>query len=133
MHLIQIKTIRSASKGKLSVVEKNDINFEIKRLFYIHGVKKGEKRGGHANKRTIQMLICLKGRFKITLDNGKIRKSILLNNPQEGLMVGKMVWNDILCLEDNSLLLAIASTNFRTEDYIRDYSIFLSTSKKINK
>ena len=47
--IISITTIDSGYAGKLSFFEASrDVPFEIKRIYYIHGVPNEARRGGHA-------------------------------------------------------------------------------------
>ena len=44
------KIIDPKGRGKLSVVEKNIIPFDIKRVYYLYDVPSDAYRGGHAHK-----------------------------------------------------------------------------------
>ena len=53
------------SNGNLIPIESNqDIPFEIKRVFYVYGVRDEERRGKHAHYNTQQVLICLYGKSR---------------------------------------------------------------------
>ena len=57
---IEIRTITDEIEGSLSFFEvERDIPFKIKRIYYIHGVKKDIIRGGHAHKALKQFIICI--------------------------------------------------------------------------
>lgn len=47
----------------------------------------GESRGGHAHKNLHQIIIAASGSFDVILDDGKIKRSIVLNRPNYGLYV----------------------------------------------
>lgn len=129
VRMIEIKTIDSGYAGKLSFFEADkDIPFEIKRIYYIHGVPNHSKRGGHSHKKLKQMLFCPYGEIEIILDNGKERKSVILNDPSKGLLVENSLWREMIWHIDNSVLCVAASDYYDESDYIRNYDDFLNYS-----
>ena len=75
-------------RGNLTVAEGADVvPFDIKRAYWVYDVPGGESRGGHAHKRLRQLVIALSGSFTVTLDNGRERKTVLLNHPWQGLVI----------------------------------------------
>jgi dTDP-4-dehydrorhamnose 3,5-epimerase-like enzyme len=111
--------------GRLSVVEfSRDLPFDVKRVYYIYGMKSGEIRGRHAHKKLCQFLICVSGSIKIALDDGKSKRDIILNNPAQGLVVPPGCWRTMEWLGD-SVLLVLASENYDESDYIRNYGSFI--------
>ena len=61
-------------RGNLSVIEKDCLDFDIKRVYYLYDVPSDAYRGGHAHKALYQFLIPLSGSFDVVLDDGKNRK-----------------------------------------------------------
>ena len=55
MKLIDLPKIEDR-RGNLSVIEKDTIPFEIKRVYYLYDVPAGAERGGHAHKILQQFL-----------------------------------------------------------------------------
>lgn len=124
--LIKIKTVSTHDKGLLSFFESNrDIPFDIKRIYYISNVPQNEKRGFHAHKELKQLLFCPYGEVLITLDDGKKREDILLNDPSIGILIEEPLWREMLWLKESSVLCVAASDYYVPDDYIRDYSQFL--------
>ncbi|SDC79824.1 sugar 3,4-ketoisomerase [Geotoga petraea] len=129
--IIKIKTFGNRSKGFLSFFESNkDIPFEIKRIYYIYNVPVNTKRGMHAHKELNQVLWCPYGEIEVILDNGKEKKSYLLDSPEKALLVGKGIWHDMYWKKENSVLCVAASEYYNEEDYIRDYEDFLRYVKE---
>ncbi len=125
---IDIKTNRAKGEagGSLSVFEAGrDIPFDIKRIYYIHGVGAGEVRGFHAHKQLQQLLFCPYGSIRIHLDNGEETADILLDDPSKGLVLEPGLWRTMDWLIDNSVLCVAASDYYTEDDYIRDYSKFI--------
>ena len=119
-------TIDSGYAGKLSYFEASrDVPFEIKRIYYIHGVPSGSQRGGHAHRCLRQILFCPYGTIEIVLDDGKNREHIMLDEPSKGLVIGPGLWREMIWHQDSSVLCVAASEYYDEKDYIRDYSAFL--------
>lgn len=115
-----------ADEGILCFAEaKNHIPFSIKRIYYIFGVEKDATRGLHAHKKTLQMLFCIKGEIKIVLDNGFKREEIVLDKPNKGVFLDKLLWHEMADFGKDTLLLVLASDYYKESDYIRDYGEFI--------
>jgi dTDP-4-dehydrorhamnose 3,5-epimerase-like enzyme len=120
------------SDGFLCVAESNSesIPFAIKRVYYSYGAEEGVVRGMHAHKTLEQILICVYGEIKVTLDNGKgTASSFLLKDPSEGLYVGPNTWRTMEWQQKGSVLLVLASEHYNASDYIRDYDEFINWRK----
>lgn len=100
------------------------IPFAIKRVYYILNAKTRLPRGFHAHRQTAQVLFCIQGSIKLTLDNGKERKTIILKRPNIGVFINKMIWHEMKNFKKNTILLVLASRNFDEKDYIRNYKKF---------
>lgn len=132
--ILDIHTRSTRETGILSFFEsQHDIPFPIRRIYYIHGVARGMRRGFHAHKRLQQFLFCPYGRVEIMLDDGRQRTAILLDKPNKGLLLEDALWREMLWLEDNSVLCVAASDYYDEDDYIRDYQAFLKYIKEQGK
>ena len=89
------KIIDPKGRGKLSVVEKNIIPFDIKRVYYLYDVPSDAYRGGHAHKNLIQFMIPLSGSFEVLVDDGTNKTKIMLNKPHKGLLIPKGIWREM--------------------------------------
>ena len=68
--VIKINTIPTFNAGELSYFEgTHDVDFDIKRIYYISKVPEGIKRGFHAHKKLQQLLFCPYGRILLILEN----------------------------------------------------------------
>ena len=75
--VIRIKTVPTIEAGELSFFEGNhDIEFDIKRIYYISKVPEGVRRGFHAHKELKQLLFCPYGKIQLILENRNIREEI---------------------------------------------------------
>ena len=118
------KIIDPKGRGKLSVVEKDIIPFDIKRVYYLYDVPSDSYRGGHAHKKLIQLMIPLSGSFEVLLDDGKKRKKVMLNKPDKGLLIPKGIWREMDNFSSGAICMVLASENFDESDYFRDYDQF---------
>ena len=129
--IIELDKHHSNRKGNLSVVQNGDtIPFDVKRVYYLYDVPGGESRGAHAHKELSQVIVAASGSFTVTLDDGKVKRSFLLNRPYQGLLVVPGIWRDLDDFSSGSVCMVLASHPYDKEDYIRDYDEFLEYKKK---
>ena len=102
-----------------------EIPFPVKRIYYIYGVNSDKPRGEHSHKRVQQVLICLNGTVKVTLENYFGKEEYVLDDPSKGLWVGLDNWGKNEFSKD-AVLLVLASGDYDEDDYIRDYDNFIT-------
>lgn len=125
VEIIQLPRILD-KRGNLSVAEQfNHVPFEIKRVYWLYDVPGGESRGSHAHKTLSQLIIAASGSFRVTLDDGKNKRSFFLNRPYQGLLVHPGLWRDLEDFSSGSVCMVLASEVYKEEDYIREYDEFL--------
>lgn len=108
------------------------IPFVIKRVYYITKANIKLSRGFHAHKKLKQVIFCIQGKIKLTLDDGKKRKSIMLHKPNIGVLIEKMIWSEMTGFKKNTIILVFASRVFNESDYIRDYEQFKGLANQIS-
>ena len=119
------------SRGKLAVVEPGkDIEFPIRRVYYIYGADSNQRRGFHAHKRLEQVLLCVHGSCKVMLDDGSSRCDVTLDSTTLGLYVGNAMWREMYDFTPDAVLLVLASEPYTEADYIRNYDEFLKYVKR---
>jgi hypothetical protein len=123
IELLDIPTINDA-RGNLAVIEKDILPYPIKRVYYLFDVPSDSFRGGHSHKEQLEFLIALSGSFTVTLDNGKSKKSFLLNKPNKGLLLPTGIWRELEDFSSGAICLVLSSGEFEEDDYIRDYRSF---------
>jgi hypothetical protein len=129
--IIELDKHHSDRKGNLSVVQNGDtVPFDVKRVYYLYDVPGGESRGAHAHKELSQLIVAASGSFTVTLDDGKVKRSFLLNRPYQGLLVVPGIWRDLDDFSSGSVCMVLASHPYDKEDYIRDYDEFLEYKNK---
>ena len=128
--LVYLKKVNDDS-GKIIIGQNNDeFNFEINRFFIIED-KIGSSRGFHAHKKCMQLLVCLHGSIKVTIDDSVNRKSFILDDMEKGLLVPNMVWAEQIYTAPENKLLVLCNHAFKEQDYIRDYKEYVNFIKSL--
>lgn len=118
-------------EGNLTVVENGrTVPFSVQRIYYIYDVPGGASRGAHAHYRLQQLVVAASGSFTVTVDDGNVRRSFLLNRPFQGLLIPPGIWRDLSDFSSGSVCLVLASEKYDEQDYIRDYHDFLIYKKE---
>ena len=114
-------------RGNLVVAEGDgmDIPFRIQRVFYMYGSDDSVVRGQHANLESEFVLINVSGSSKVLVDDGFRREIISLDRHRMGLYLGPMIWKEMYEFSPDSVLLVLASTHYREQEYLRSYDEFL--------
>lgn len=117
----------------LCFVEGNShIPFAIRRSYFILKPEPNLPRGFHAHRRTNQVLFCLQGSVKITVDNGRRREeAILIDQPEVGILLPPMLWHEMHGMDLSTILLVLADQKYDPSDYIRNYEEFLALANKL--
>ncbi len=129
--IVELDKHHSDRKGNISVVENNvTIPFDVKRVYYLYDIPGGESRGAHAHKELSQLIVAASGSFSVTLDDGMVKRTFILNRPYQGLYVVPGIWRDLYDFSSGAVCMVLASEKYDENDYIRDYDTF---NKYINE
>ena len=123
---INLTKIIDSHDGILSVAEAHKgIPFNIKRVYYIYGFESEKSiRGYHSHKTLEQVLFCISGSFYLKLDDGTNQYEQLMDDPNEGIFIGKNVWHTMEKFTNDCIIIVFASDYYDESDYIRDYKEF---------
>lgn len=122
------KLLHNGERGKLAVVEgAQDIPFEIKRVFYNKYMALTTRLSAESmrTRKAKFVLINVAGKSKVRITDGIGEHVVELNRPMQGIYLPKMVWKDMYDFSPDSVLLALASTHYDGNEYIRDYDEYL--------
>lgn len=112
-------------RGNLTFLqEETHIPFEVRRVYWIYDVPGGQVRGGHAFRRTQEIIIALSGSFDVLLNNGEREFVFHLNRAYHAVFAPEMVWRSLANFSTNAVALILASTPYDEADYVRDFSEF---------
>jgi len=128
IELLKIPVVEDLS-GNLAFIQNGVLPFEFKRVYYLFDVPSSAFRGGHSHIEQHEVLIALSGSFEVTVNDGKSKKSFLLNKPNVGLHLPKGIWRELENFSSGAICLVLASDIFEETDYIRDYETFLNSKK----
>ena len=129
--IIELDKHHSDRKGNLTVVQNSEtVPFDVKRIYYLYDIPGGESRGSHAHKELSQLIIAASGSFRVTLDDGNVKRSFILNRPYQGLYIKPGIWRDLDDFSSGAICMVLASEIYDKEDYIRNYSDFLTFRNK---
>jgi len=131
--LINFKTLGDERGSLIAIEEGYNAPFDIKRVYYIFDTKKDVIRGYHAHVNLKQIAIAVKGNCTFIIDDGKKRENILLNNPNQGLLIEGLIWREMKDFSDDCVLVVLASEHYDESDYIRDYQKFIDKVIKNEK
>ncbi|WP_391120054.1 WxcM-like domain-containing protein [Psychrobacillus sp. L3] len=130
---MEFQVIGDERGSLISLEAMKNIPFNIKRVYYIYSVDPTLPRGFHAHKELQQVLVCVSGSCKIILDDGKVKSEYILDKPDKGLLVYKMIWHEMHDFSEDCVLMVLANDYYDEEDYLRDYEEFKSyLTKKSN-
>ncbi len=114
------------ARGNLVVMEGDDsIPFHIKRIYYIYNTEQGVARGFHAHHHLKQVIVAVRGRCEMHLDNGKEKEIVVLDDPCKAIVIDTMIWRELHHFSEDCIILCLASEHYDESDYIRDYDTFM--------
>lgn len=111
-------------RGVLTSIEgRQDIPFEIKRIFYMHHIT--TDRGGHAHIDTEQVVTAAAGCFKMDLSDGVDTQTYVLDDPTRGVYTPPMVFIRLYDFSPGAVCLVLASSHYDIEKSIRSWEEYL--------
>ena len=76
------------------------------------------------NRESHLVTLVMNGSCQVHLDDGRVKETIILNDPGRALHIGPMVWHELDNFAPKTVILVIASTLYDEGEYIRDYEAF---------
>lgn len=126
--LIDIPTFTD-ERGAISVMDK-ELPFEMKRVFWLHHIAEGKDRGAHALLDSEEVMVAVHGSFVVDLDDTVNKTSILLDNPNKGLMIRPGIWFRTHSYKDDGVSLILASEEYARNKYTYDYEEYKQLRNK---
>lgn len=122
--MIELPRIKNRAGNITPVNNKENVPFDIKRVFYIYDIPGGEDRGAHAHKECHQFLVAASGSFEIELNDGANKRTVALNRPYYGLHIPPGIWAAEKGFSSGAVCMVLASHKYDEFDYIRSYELF---------
>ncbi len=117
--------IKGDDRGSLiSIEQKKNLPFDIKRVYYIFKSSGNVRRGMHAHKKLKQLLVAVNGSCKLVIENGIFKECLLLDSPSKGIYIEEIVWREIYDFSDDCVLMVLTDDYYNEDDYIRNYEEF---------
>lgn len=129
--IIKAQFFNDFPDGNLVIAEEGkSVPFNIKRVYFINNLfNKKSHRGFHAHKTLEQIIFCINGYFTLTLDDGKTKQKILMDDSYYGVRLGPKLWHTMTKFSSDCVILVLAAGFFKESDYIRNYDEFLKYIK----
>ena len=113
-------------RGGLSFAEaERHVPFSIRRVFWIYGVPDGAVRGGHAHWTCAELIVPVAGAFTMVIDDGRERREIRMDSPDNGILVEPGVWCELRDFAPGSVLVVMASQAYDATGYVHDYAQYI--------
>jgi dTDP-4-dehydrorhamnose 3,5-epimerase-like enzyme len=115
----------SDARGSVNFLEiGKGLDFEPRRLFYLHHIAPGQWRGRHGHRQSELVLIAVSGSCRTHLDDGTETEIVTLDDPSRGLHIAPWVWHELTDFTPGAVVVVLASTTYDEADYLRDYEVF---------
>lgn len=125
--LLHPVTVARDLRGSLAAVEfESALPFVPRRFFAVLDVPSRDVRGEHAHKACEQFLVALRGSVTCVVDDGRTRRTVVLDRPEIGLHMPAMTWGTQYRYSEDAVLGVFASLPYDSDDYIREYDAFLA-------
>ena len=108
-----------------SIESKQDIPFEIQRVFFISNVPKGKTRGNHVYKHN-ECVICIAGNCRIAVTDGKDKREYTLSAPHGSVIIPAGTWRSLYDFSADCILAVLSDAHFEITDYTFDRSQFMN-------
>jgi acetyltransferase-like isoleucine patch superfamily enzyme/dTDP-4-dehydrorhamnose 3,5-epimerase-like enzyme len=106
--------------------------FAPRRVFVVYAVPTQDVRGEHAHRSLHQLLMCVVGSCHVMVDDGRgARGEVVLDRPNLALHIPPMVWSTQYRHTADAVLVVLASEEYDSAEYIRDYDEFLSLAADV--
>ena len=114
----------AGERGSLTAIEEcADAPFNIRRAFFLYDLPADAHRGRHAYRHK-ELVVCLTGACGVSVDDGRIEESFILNEPTTALYIPENTWRDIHDFVPGTVLAVLSDAPFSDEDYIWDREEF---------
>jgi hypothetical protein len=100
------------------------LDFQPKRLFWLHHIAAGQWRGRHAHRESQLVFVALHGSCRLHLDDGSMKQTLALDDPAQAFYMPPWIWHELTDFAPETAILVIASTLFDEAEYLRDYKTF---------
>jgi hypothetical protein len=130
MSLNQLKWIDlphfADARGILTSLEV--VPFDVANVFFLHSVV--SERGGHAHRKTGQLLVAVAGSFSVHVSDGNDSIEYEFLDPSQALYVPPMHWLRLRDFTKSAVCLVLTDAPHDHADYVRDWDEFVALSRR---
>jgi hypothetical protein len=128
-YLITFPKIGNSKLGYISLAEKENLPFAVKRIYWTYFTPEEVERGAHAHYELEQILVAVAGKITVhtEMPDGS-EKIFVLESPDKGVFLPKLSWH-VMQYSHNAVQMCIASMVYEEKDYIRNYTNFKALNK----
>jgi dTDP-4-dehydrorhamnose 3,5-epimerase-like enzyme len=103
------------------------VPFDVRNVFFLHSVL--SERGGHAHRKTRQLLVPIAGSFSVHVSDGCDAVEYALADPGRALYVPEMLWLGLRDFTASAVCLVLTDMPYSDADYLRDRDEFVALSR----
>ncbi|MCH8474761.1 MAG: FdtA/QdtA family cupin domain-containing protein [Opitutales bacterium] len=114
--------------GNLFFAQKDlPLPFALQRAYYVCGIPEGARRGGHAHRDGVELLLALQGSLTVRLLNSHGRNvTFHLDSPGVGAVIPPGWWVDLFGYAERTITLVLSSVEYSEDNYVRDPNFFFT-------
>lgn len=105
-------------RGSLIPFNFEGLPFTPRHAFVVRDVPVGTIRGRHVHKSAQQMLVCLAGHLSVEVRDHAESKTVILDRPDLGLVIGAGLWAAQTYLHPETIMLALVSEPYEPGSYV---------------
>ena len=104
------------------------VPFDVRNVFFLHSVI--SERGGHAHRKTRQLLVPVAGSFSVHASDGSDSVAYELCDAGRALYIPPMHWLRLRDFTPSAVCLVLTDSPHDDADYLRDWDEFLTLSRR---
>lgn len=111
--------------GALTVIPDDGpagLGIPVRRVFIVTDVPAGGVRGDHAHRDCTQVVVCLRGRVSVRVDDGRDAVTVELASSDQGLSIPPGLWNHLTFDGPDTVIAVFCDQPYTESDYLRDRS-----------
>ncbi len=117
-------------RGSLTFATRGtEIPFCVERVFWIHDVPQGARRGGHSHSTCSEVVVAVAGSFRMTVDNGRERQTVVMDSPNRGILIPAGMWCELTDFQPGTVVVVMASQPYDASGYCNCYEDFLKLQR----
>ena len=122
---LEVSSFKDA-RGELNVFElTTQIDFTVKRLYFLSEVPGGSMRGAHAHKNLDQIFLATSGSCKLRVTDGTDFDEVELVKSGPAYFLPRGLWREISSFSSGATCLVLASEPYQEADYIHSFNEYV--------